>query len=99
MTQEGFKRKLSAILCAFVVGYSRLMGEDESYTVNALKECRHLFAENIDNHGGQVAKTPGDSTLDVYKKVQAKSTNWPGVCSLISTSRPIYGQIIERACT
>ncbi len=29
MTTIGFKRKLSAILMADVVGYSRLMGEDE----------------------------------------------------------------------
>ncbi len=28
MTQEGFKRKLPAILSADVVGYSRLMGDD-----------------------------------------------------------------------
>ena len=30
MTTEGFKRKLTAILCADVVGYSRLMGENEA---------------------------------------------------------------------
>ena len=33
MTDEGFKRKLTAILSADVKGYSRLMGEDEAATV------------------------------------------------------------------
>lgn len=33
MTQEGFKRKLTAILSADVQGYSRLMGEDEDATL------------------------------------------------------------------
>ena len=33
MTEEGFKRKLTAILSADVEGYSRLMGDDEEATV------------------------------------------------------------------
>ena len=36
MDSEGFKRKLSAILSADVVGYSRLMGEDDDATVHTL---------------------------------------------------------------
>ncbi len=36
MSQEGFKRKLSAILIADVEGYSRLMGEDEDATILTL---------------------------------------------------------------
>ena len=36
MTQEGFKRKLTSILSADVVGYSRLMDEDEDTTVQTL---------------------------------------------------------------
>ena len=37
MTQEGFKRKLTAILNADAAGYSRLMGENEDTTVRTLK--------------------------------------------------------------
>jgi adenylate cyclase len=37
MSEERVKRKLSAILGADVVGYSRLMGEDEAATVNTLE--------------------------------------------------------------
>jgi len=36
MADEGFKRKLTAILSADVEGYSRLMGEDEEATVRTL---------------------------------------------------------------
>lgn len=56
-------RKLTAIMHADVKGYSRLMGEDESYTVRALKECRRLFAENIGKHGGRMVNAPGESIL------------------------------------
>jgi len=37
MTTEGFKRKLTAVFIADVVGYSRLMGEDEAATVKTLE--------------------------------------------------------------
>ena len=37
MADEGFKRKLAAILSADVEGYSRLMDDDEEATVRTLK--------------------------------------------------------------
>jgi len=40
MTTEDFKRKLTAILSADVVGYSRLMGEDEESTVRTLNKYK-----------------------------------------------------------
>jgi len=63
------QRKLTAILCADVKGYSKLMGEDESYTVGALKECRKVFAEYIQDHGGRVVNAPGDSILAEFPSV------------------------------
>ena len=69
MVENATHRKLTAILCADVKGYSKLMGEDESYTVDALKECRKLFAENIHNHGGRVVNAPGDSILAEFPSV------------------------------
>jgi adenylate cyclase len=69
MAENADRRKLAAILCADVKGYSKLMGEDESYTVGALKECRKLFAENIQNHGGRVVNAPGDSILAEFPSV------------------------------
>jgi len=44
MTDEGYHRKLTAILSADVVGYSRLMGEDEAETVKTITAYRnHRF--------------------------------------------------------
>ena len=54
MTQEGFKRKLTAILSADVVGYSRLMREDEATTVRQLTAYRVLITEIIQQYNGRV---------------------------------------------
>jgi len=40
MNSEGFKRKLTAILSADVVGYSRLMGDDEEWTIRTMTAYR-----------------------------------------------------------
>ncbi len=40
MAEERVQRRLAAIFTADVVGYSRLMGEDETGTLCALKELR-----------------------------------------------------------
>ena len=40
MSEEGVERRLTTILAADVVGYSRLMGEDEVGTLAALKGHR-----------------------------------------------------------
>ena len=48
-------RRLTAILAADVVGYSRLMGEDEVGTLEGLKSCRReLIDPEIKKHHGRV---------------------------------------------
>ncbi len=47
MTEEGFKRKLTAILSADVVGYSRLMADDEEATVRTLTTYREVMTTLI----------------------------------------------------
>lgn len=47
MSQEGFKRKLTAILSADVQGYSRLMGEDEEATVRTITIYREVLTTLI----------------------------------------------------
>ncbi len=47
MTDEGFKRKLAAILSADVEGYSRLMGEDEDATIRTLTAYRELMSTPV----------------------------------------------------
>ena len=45
MTQEGFKRKLAAILSADVEGYSRLMDDNEEATVRTLTIYRNAITD------------------------------------------------------
>lgn len=64
MAEATFKRKLSAILCADVVGYSRLMGEDETATYQALKSCdAEIIEPLVKDHNGRIFKRLGDGFL------------------------------------
>jgi TolB-like protein len=57
-------RRLAAILAADVVGYSRLMGEDETGTHTALKVLREeLFTPEVAEHSGRIVKLMGDGVL------------------------------------
>jgi class 3 adenylate cyclase len=63
-------RKLAAILVADVVGYSKLMAEDESGTLARLKEHRSkVFDPNISQHNGRIIKLMGDGTLVEFVSV------------------------------
>jgi adenylate cyclase len=58
------QRRLAAILAADVVGYSRLMGRDESGTVARLREHRQQRLEpTLARHGGRLVKLTGDGAL------------------------------------
>jgi len=57
------KRKLATILAADVVGYSRLMGEDEEGTANTLGICRGVFDRLVGTHEGRIFNTAGDSIV------------------------------------
>jgi adenylate cyclase len=58
------ERRLAAILAADVVGYTRLMGEDEVATLAALKAHRQeLFEPAIAARGGRIVKLIGDGIL------------------------------------
>ena len=57
-------RRLTAILVADVVGYSRLMEADEAGTLAALKERRAGIPEPVVKaHGGRVVKFMGEGVL------------------------------------
>src|SRR6476646_4716742 len=58
------ERRLSAILAADVVGYSKLMGADEVGTLRALSgHRRELIDPVIASHRGHIVKTTGDGML------------------------------------
>jgi adenylate cyclase len=57
------ERKLAAILSADVVGYSRLMAEDEAATIRTLSDYREQIAMRVRRHRGRVVDSPGDNIL------------------------------------
>jgi adenylate cyclase len=69
MADEGFKRKLTAILSADVEGYSRLMGDDEEATVRTLTAYREVFFTLIQQHNGKVLDSQGDNLLAEFVSV------------------------------
>ena len=64
------ERRLTAILAADVVGYSRLMGANESGTVTALETLRSDFINpKIGEHQGRIVKLTGDGMLVEFPSV------------------------------
>lgn len=64
------ERRLTAILAADVVGYSRLMGIDEAGTLAELKKIRaELIEPKVAEHQGRVVKLMGDGTLIEFPSV------------------------------
>src|SRR5580692_6768627 len=64
-------RRLAAILAADIVGYSRLMGEDEAGTAKAVRERREAARPIVADHGGRIVKTTGDGLLLEFPSVVA----------------------------
>ena len=86
------ERRLSAILAADVVGYSRLMGENEAATLTAFKKLRTDFIDpKVAEHQGRIVKLTGDAILiefpsvvnavacaaDVQRGMRARNTGVP----------------------
>lgn len=69
MVQMDFKRKLAAILCADVEGYSRLMDDDEEATVRTLTAYRNAITDLTQQFRGRVVDTPGDNILAEFSSV------------------------------
>ncbi len=69
MAPEKLKRKLTAILSADVKGYSRLMGEDEEWTLRTLNSYKGLIGNLVGEHRGRVVGSPGDNVLADFASV------------------------------
>jgi len=63
MSESIPKRKLVAILAADVVGFSKMMGENEDRTLRNLKACRSLTDASIATYHGRIFGSAGDSVL------------------------------------
>ena len=79
-------RRLVAILAADVVGYSRLMGEDEAGTANAVREHREAAYPIVANLGGRLVKTMGDGLL----------LEFPSVVAAVECAMAMQKQMAER---
>lgn len=58
-----FERHLATIMMADVVGYSRMMGENEERTVRMLRGHREVFDSLLKAHRGRIFNTAGDAIL------------------------------------
>jgi TolB-like protein/class 3 adenylate cyclase len=64
-------RRLAAIMAVDVVGYSRLMGEDEAGTALSVREHREAALPIVAGLGGRIVKTMGDGLLLEFPSVVA----------------------------
>ena len=74
MSEGRVERRLSAILAADVVGYSRLMGADEVGTLRQLMaHRRELIDPTIAARRGRIVKTTGDGILAEFPRSRRRS--------------------------
>ena len=87
MAVDRVQRRMAAILAADVVGYSRLMGDDEAATLAALKAHRkELIDGTIAEHKGRIVKLTGDGML----------VEFPSVVNAVACAAEIQRRMAER---
>jgi adenylate cyclase len=86
------ERRLAAILSADVVGYSRLMADDEQATIRTITAYRKAIGDLVEEHRGRVVDSPGDNLLaefptaldaveaavEIQKVLKARNEGLPG---------------------
>lgn len=55
------KRKFATILATDCVSFSKHMAENEEATLSSLNSCRAIIDDYIEQHGGRIFHTAGDS--------------------------------------
>ena len=69
------EQRLTAVLAADVVGYSKLMGTDQTATLAALRVLRsEIFNPCVAGHGGQTVKSMGDGWIVTFTSVSDAAT-------------------------
>jgi len=69
MNTKNAQRKLAALVSADVVGYSRLMGDNEMATIETLTACRELMSNSIKQYRGRLVDSTGDNLLAEFVSV------------------------------
>jgi adenylate cyclase len=80
------ERRLAAIVCADVAGYSRLMGADEAGTHAAFKAHRSAMYPIVLNHGGRLVKNTGDGFM----------LEFPSIVGAIESATEMQALMAER---
>jgi adenylate cyclase len=103
------KRKLAALVSADVVGYSRLMGDDEMATIETLTAYRELMSSCIEQYRGRVVDSPGDNLLaefvsvvdaiecaaDIQKKLKSQNEELPETRRMVFRIGVNLGDVIQ----
>jgi adenylate cyclase len=111
MTEKRAKRKLSGILSADAVGYSRLMQENEASTIRTLEDSKILMSELIEQFKGRVVDAPGDNLLaefgsvvdatecavKIQKELEAKNAELPDNRKMEFRIGVNLGDVVEEA--
>src|ERR1700722_7925564 len=79
-------RRLAAIMATDIVGYSRLMGEDEAGTARAVRDHREAARPLVAGGGGRIVKTMGDGLL----------LEFPSVVDAVECAVAIQKLMVER---
>jgi len=88
MAEEAVTRRLAAILAADVVGFSRMMGQDEEGTLARLKRLRaELIDPSIAASRGRIFKTTGDGLL----------AEFPSVVDAVQCAARVQAAMIDRS--
>ena len=83
--EQRVERHLAAIFAADVAGYSRLVGLDELGTLNSLAGAREVMDTLIEEHGGRIANTAGDSVL----------AEFPSAVDAVQCAVAVQGRLLE----
>jgi adenylate cyclase len=108
------ERRLATVVAMDVVGYSRLMEQDEAGTLQRLKDMHStLLAPAISGRGGRVVKQMGDGFLsefpsvvdalqcavDIQQQLSARNSTAPPAASCSSGSACISATSLSRVTT
>jgi adenylate cyclase len=85
MSEQQLQRRLAALICADVVGYSRLMADDEIDTVRSLTACRKRIAEVVEQNGGRLVDFVGDNML----------AEFPNTLDAVNSADQIHRSLFE----
>ncbi|MGI9482963.1 MAG: adenylate/guanylate cyclase domain-containing protein, partial [Hyphomicrobiales bacterium] len=87
-------RKLSAIVSADIVEYSRMMAEDEMAALTALRSFREdIFEPHVHAHRGEIIKRMGDGWLLEFSSALDAAECATGLLSLLQEGGPIQLRI------